>query len=53
MPEFHFLGRGLKKMFGSRNDRVLKQLSPIVGATNALEPEFEARKRLHRARSGE
>ena len=41
MAEFEFLGRGLKRLFGSRNDRILKQLSPIVGAVNALEPEFE------------
>ncbi len=41
MPEFEFLGRGLKKMFGSRNERVLRQISPVVGSTNALEPEFE------------
>jgi preprotein translocase subunit SecA len=40
MAEFEFLGRGLKRLFGSRNDRILKQLSPIVGAVNALEPEF-------------
>ncbi len=41
MADFEFLGRGLKRLFGSRNDRILKQLSPIVGQVNALEPEFE------------
>mgnify|MGYP001451352031 CR=1 FL=1 len=41
MPEFEFLGRGLKRLFGSRNDRILKQLSPLVGQVTALEPEFE------------
>ncbi len=40
MAEFEFLGRGLKRIFGSRNDRILKQLSPVVGAVNELEPAF-------------
>ena len=31
----------LKKVFGSRNERVLRQLSRIVVRINALEPEFE------------
>ena len=39
--EFEFIGKGLKSLFGSRNDRILKQLSPTVGRVNALEPEFE------------
>ncbi len=42
MADFEFLGRGLKRLFGSRNDRILKQLSPVVGEVNALEPSFEA-----------
>ena len=40
MPDFEFLGRGLKRLFGSRNDRILRQMAPTVGRTNALEPEF-------------
>ena len=31
-----------KKIFGSRNDRVIRQLSKQVKAINALEPEFRA-----------
>ena len=31
-----------KKIFGSRNDRVIRQLSKQVKAINALEPEFQA-----------
>ena len=31
-----------KKIFGSRNDRVLRQLSKQVKAINAIEPEFQA-----------
>ncbi|MDX1604780.1 MAG: preprotein translocase subunit SecA, partial [Candidatus Competibacterales bacterium] len=32
----------LSKIFGSRNDRVLKRLRKTVAAINALEPQFEA-----------
>lgn len=32
----------IKNVFGTRNDRVLKSLRPIVSAVNALEPEFKA-----------
>ena len=32
----------LKKIFGSRNDRLLKRLSRLVARINALEPEFES-----------
>ncbi len=31
----------LRKVFGSRNDRILKRLSKIVNKINALEPELE------------
>lgn len=31
-----------KKLFGSKNDRYLKKLRPMVAAVNALEPEMEA-----------
>ncbi len=41
MAELEFLGRWLKSVFGSRNDRVLRDLAPLVGRVNALEPEFE------------
>jgi len=33
--------RALTSLFGSRNDRVLRQLSRSVSRINALEPEFE------------
>ena len=33
--------RALTSLFGSRNDRVLRQLSRTVNRINALEPEFE------------
>jgi preprotein translocase subunit SecA len=33
--------RALTSVFGSRNDRVLRQLSKTVARINALEPEFE------------
>jgi preprotein translocase subunit SecA len=36
------LGKTLKAVFGSRNDRVIKQALPIVERVNALEPEFRA-----------
>ena len=32
----------LKKVFGSRNDRMIKQYSQVVGTINGLEPVFEA-----------
>ncbi|GHE95089.1 preprotein translocase subunit SecA [Thalassotalea profundi] len=35
-------GNFLTKMFGSRNDRLLKQMRKEVVKINALEPEFEA-----------
>src|ERR1051325_764084 len=35
------LNRALTSLFGSRNDRVLRQLSKSVARINALEPEFE------------
>jgi preprotein translocase subunit SecA len=43
MDEFNFewLGKGLRKFLGSRNDRIIRDLAPIVGKVNALEPEFE------------
>jgi preprotein translocase subunit SecA len=40
MPEFEILGRALKSVFGSRNDRVIRDLAPVVGRVNALEPEL-------------
>ncbi len=33
-------GRGFVKVFGSRNDRVLKELYPLVDQTNALEDQM-------------
>ena len=35
------LNRALTSIFGSRNERVLRQLSRTVARINALEPEFE------------
>ena len=35
------LNRALTSLFGSRNDRVLRQLSKTVARINALEPELE------------
>jgi preprotein translocase subunit SecA len=35
------LNRALTSLFGSRNERVLRQLSKSVGRINAFEPEFE------------
>lgn len=39
----HMLGLGAvaKKIFGSRNDRIVKSLMAKVAAINALEPDFE------------
>ena len=34
--------RVLSKVFGTRNDREIKKIRPIVERINALEPEFEA-----------
>ncbi len=36
------IGFLFRKMFGSKNDRYLKRLRPLVGRINALEPEMEA-----------
>jgi preprotein translocase subunit SecA len=33
--------RAMTSLFGSRNERVLRQLSRTVSRINALEPEFE------------
>ncbi|HUA81124.1 MAG TPA: hypothetical protein VL997_12180, partial [Dyella sp.] len=35
------LNRALTSLFGSRNERVLRQLSKTVARINALEPELE------------
>ncbi|MFO7862181.1 MAG: preprotein translocase subunit SecA, partial [Desulfosalsimonas sp.] len=35
-------GNFLTKLFGSKNERVLKKLHPVVDAVNALEPRYEA-----------
>jgi preprotein translocase subunit SecA len=32
------VGRGLKNMFGSRNERVVRKLEPLVAEINSLEP---------------
>ncbi|MBM4294139.1 MAG: preprotein translocase subunit SecA [Deltaproteobacteria bacterium] len=32
----------IKKIFGSKNDRELRRLAPIVDQVNALEPQFQA-----------
>ncbi|MGH7163556.1 MAG: hypothetical protein ACREID_08730, partial [Planctomycetota bacterium] len=34
-------GKLLQKIFGSRNDRVIRAMLPLVEAINALEPEYE------------
>jgi preprotein translocase subunit SecA len=36
------LGSLVKTIFGSKNDRELKQMQPIVDRINALEPDFKA-----------
>ncbi len=36
------LGALTKRLFGTPNDRIIKQLQPIVDAVNALEPEVQA-----------
>ena len=35
------VGSVLKKMFGSKNERVLKSIQPLVAAINQLEPEIQ------------
>lgn len=35
------LGRGLNKLFGSANNRVVKKMAPFVGRVNAMEPWAE------------
>ena len=35
------LGNILTKVFGSKNDRELKKMQPLVGAINVLEPEMQ------------
>ena len=35
------LGDFLRRLFGSRNERVIKGILPIVQAVNEREPEFE------------
>ena len=32
----------LKKLFGSKNERELRRLHPLVESINSLEPEFQA-----------
>jgi len=36
------IGNLVKKVFGSKNERELKKLEPVVDKINSLEPEFEA-----------
>ena len=35
------VGNVFQRLFGSRNERVIKVLLPLVGPINALEPEYE------------
>ena len=35
------LNRALTSLFGSRNDRVLRQMAKTVARINALEPDME------------
>jgi len=35
------IGNIIKKVVGTKNDREIKRIRPLVEATNALEPEFE------------
>ncbi|MBQ4491704.1 MAG: hypothetical protein II967_00205, partial [Deltaproteobacteria bacterium] len=37
-----FLSSFVKKLFGSKNDRELKKLLPLVGRINAMEEEMRA-----------
>src|SRR6185312_2530046 len=41
LPGRSMFYRALTSLFGSRNERVLRQLSRSVTRINALEPEFE------------
>jgi preprotein translocase subunit SecA len=41
-PGFLMLSNVFKKVFGSRNDRLLKQYRRVVSKINALEPQFQA-----------
>ncbi|MEW6357224.1 MAG: preprotein translocase subunit SecA [Planctomycetota bacterium] len=36
------LGKGLRRVFGSRNERLLKEMEPTLDRINALEPEMMA-----------
>jgi preprotein translocase subunit SecA len=36
------LGKGLRRVFGSRNERLLKEMEPLVDRINVLEPEMQA-----------
>ena len=36
------IGFLVRKIFGSKNDRFLKKLRPLVAKINALEPEMQA-----------
>jgi preprotein translocase subunit SecA len=36
-----FFGRLVRRLFGSRNERVIRTMLPLVDRINALEPEFE------------
>ena len=36
------LSNVLTKVFGSKNDRMLKKLTPVIDKINAIEPEFDA-----------
>ncbi|MGB5340686.1 MAG: preprotein translocase subunit SecA, partial [Thermoanaerobaculia bacterium] len=36
------LNRALTKVFGSKHERDIKRMKPLVEAINALEPEFQA-----------
>ncbi len=36
------LGSALKKIFGSKNERELKRINPLVAEINALEPQLQA-----------
>ena len=36
------IGKVLTKVFGSKNERILKKLKPIIDKINSLEPEIQA-----------
>ncbi len=38
----NLIEKGIEAVFGSKHERDLKRMRPIVGAVNALEPELEA-----------